>query len=521
MQSIKPIILSLLFFTVLSAIEEDIDCQPGEYYKQGTTTCIPGDITVPPGIFLPSCTDGERLVQGSINDCIVTTPVTHPGLFLPDCKYGGQLIQGTDQCIERLNIITHNSAAGGDGSDIGFGVTLDNFGNIYVTGQSENSSGQSDMAIWKYKNDGILDTTFGTDGIVIQNSATGLHYFDSGYAITLDDSGNIYVTGITQNNNSSQFFDSLDMVIWKYKSNGTLDTTFNSTGVVIHGNAAGGDAYDGGNAITLDDSGNIYVTGHSENSRGTFDMVIWKYKNDGTLDTTLDSDGIVTYSNAENNTYLSNIGDGITLDNSGNIYVTGLNDNSSGNNDMVIWKYKSDGTLDTTFDLDGIIFEHGSAGGNGGVRGYDIVLDDTGNIYVTGNGANSKGRRDMVIWKYKSDGTPDITFDSDGIAHHNVAEGDAFDSGYGISVDKSGYVYVTGQSQTNNGYNKDMAIWKYKNNGVLDTTFDSNGILIYRNDELGDSHGYGIVLDDSNNIYVTGQSFNSSGNTDMTIWIYK
>ena len=95
MQFIKAILLSLLFLTVLSATE----CQPGEYVKQGANTCTPGDITDPPGIFLPNCDPGNRLVQGTTSECIETTPVNSPGLFLPSCPNGTKRTQGTDECI--------------------------------------------------------------------------------------------------------------------------------------------------------------------------------------------------------------------------------------------------------------------------------------------------------------------------------------------------------------------------------------------------------------------------------------
>lgn len=79
------------------------------------------------------------------------------------------------------------------------------------------------------------------------------------------------------------------MVIWKYDNNGTLDTSFDNDSIVSHHGAAGGSQNDGGNDIILDDDGNIYVTDYSDPSdESKVDMVIWKYTNSGLLDTTFD-----------------------------------------------------------------------------------------------------------------------------------------------------------------------------------------------------------------------------------------
>ena len=342
-----------------------------------------------------------------------------------------------------------------------------------------------------YLNSGSLDTNFDTDGIVVHSNAAGGNGSDAGFDIARDLSGKVLVTGRSLNAAGN-----FDMVIWRYNADGTPDTTFNFDGKVVHNSAAGGNGYDYGIAITLDSSGRILVAGSSLNAASNSDMVIWRCNADGTLDTTFDTDGIVVHSSAAGGNG-ADYGNAIALDSSGRILVTGSSRNAAGNSDMVIWRYNADGTLDTTFDADGIVVHNGAAGGNGDDGGNAIVLDSSGRILVAGlsdSDATAGSNYDMVIWRYKPDGTLDTTFDSDGIVVHNsAAGGNGNDYGSDIALDSSGRILVAGSSDSDAtaGSNYDMVIWRYKPDGTLDTTFDSDGIVVHNSAAGGNGDDYG------------------------------
>ncbi len=109
-----------------------------------------------------------------------------------------------------VGFATHDSAAGGGGQDEGHGVAIDNLGRIVVTGFGENANGPDnrDMAVWRYTDSGVLDTSFNGTGFVVDDSATGGDFEDHGYAITLDAQGRIVVAGDSTGN-------ALDMAIWR------------------------------------------------------------------------------------------------------------------------------------------------------------------------------------------------------------------------------------------------------------------------------------------------------------------
>jgi len=283
----------------------------------------------------------------------------------------------------------------------------------------------------------------------------------------------------------------------------------------------GGDDFSAGENIVLDSTGNIYVTGYSDNADHGRDMTVWKYRSNGTLDSSFSGDGILVLNYNDGTS-----GNSIAVDSTGHIYVTGYIDGTV-NRDMMTWKFKSDGTPDNSFDGNGIVRHNSAAGGDGIDVGNDMVLDSIGNIYVTGNSDNADDSSEMVIWKYKSDGTLDATFDGDGVIASNAGlytlAGDRLVEGTSIAMDGAGNVYVTGHGQS--GMNRAMVIWKYQNDGTPDVSFDGDGIVIYdlpdyNNDFVGES----IVLDSAGNIYITGSEsenwwFNT--NPNMIIWKYK
>jgi uncharacterized delta-60 repeat protein len=422
-----------------------------------------------------------------------------------------------DTSFNGTGFVVHDNAAGGNSHDYGNSIYVDSNGKIYVTGYSWNGS-NDDMVIWRYNSNGTLDTTFNGTGFVVHDNAAGGNDSDSGYSIYVDSNGNIYVTGHSFNSSGNYYYN-YDMVIWRYNSNGTLDTTFNGTGFVVHNNAAGGNDYDRGNSIYVGSNGKIYVTGYSWNGSND-DMVIWRYNSNGTLDTTFNGTGFVVHNNAAGGNS-SDGGNSIYVGSNGKMYVTGFSINSNGNYDMVIWKYNSNGTLDTTFNGTGFVVHNNAAGGNGSDVGNSIYVGSNGKIYVTGyswNGSND----DMVIWRYNSNGILDTTFNGTGfVVHNNAAGGNGSDVGNSIYVDSNGKIYVTGYSW--NGSNDDMVIWRYNSNGILDTTFNGTGFVVHNNAAGGNSYdaGYSMYVDSTGKIYVTGFSENSSGNHDMVIWKYK
>lgn len=95
---------------------------------------------------------------------------------------------------------------------------------ILVTGRTPSTT-VDDIALVRYTNNGAIDTSFGTGGKVITSLGS---YLDSGESIAIQDDGKILVSGISFTSSVSNYLFSLV----RYSSNGTLDSTFGSNGIV-------------------------------------------------------------------------------------------------------------------------------------------------------------------------------------------------------------------------------------------------------------------------------------------------
>jgi uncharacterized delta-60 repeat protein len=128
---------------------------------------------------------------------------------------------------------------------------------------------------------------------------------------------------------------------------GTLDTSFDGDGLVT---TSMSDFRDEGQSVGIQSDGKILVAGVA-NAHGYSDFALIRYNPDGSLDTNFDTDGKVTTDFAG---YADYAGD-LALQSDGKIIAAGFSYlNSSGSEtDIALARYNTDGSLDTSFDLDG------------------------------------------------------------------------------------------------------------------------------------------------------------------------
>jgi hypothetical protein len=186
-----------------------------------------------------------------------------------------------------------------------------------------------------------------------------------------------------------------------------------------------GNYIDEATAIAVDTSGNVYVTGQSFGVGVDFDYATVKYNADGQEQWVARYNGPVNFDDHAT---------AIAVDSSGNVYVTGRSPGLDTGDDYVTIKYNSTGQQQWLARYNGP-----GSDGNLTDAAWAVAVDDSGNVYVTGQSVGAGTDDDYATIKYNPDGQEQW------VARYN-GPGNLGDVAYAIAVDKAGNIYVTGGS---------------------------------------------------------------------------
>jgi uncharacterized delta-60 repeat protein/LPXTG-motif cell wall-anchored protein len=304
-------------------------------------------------------------------------------------------------------------------------VVIQADGKILVAGYSDVNTIR-DFAVLRFNANGILDTSFGTNGI----TTTNLGSYDTGYSMALQADGKILVAGQTGPSNASNF------AIVRYAANGTLDTSFGTAGITT--TDLGG--LDLASSMVVLPNGKILVAGRSVVADMDLFAIV-RYNTNGTVDTGFGSTGITTTSfNAG-----GAVGNSMTLQADGKIIVAG--GVWLGNRWIIAMaRYNTDGTLDTSFGTAGTT----TTDLNADSIGSAVAVQLDGKIIVAGNfDATDTGYYDFALYRYNANGSLDTTFNTDGLITTNLG---GSDSASRIVMQADGKIVVVGGTWLNNAY---------------------------------------------------------------------
>lgn len=383
-----------------------------------------------------------------------------------------------DVVIGKLNRdgsqLIYGTVFGGRSKDVGRSIAVDARGNAYVTGLTRSADFPTTRgAVRSRLGEGAVQnafvTRFNAFGQLDYSTYLGGSASDDGRAIAVDSRDNAYVTGYA----SSGDFPTTPRAVQRKLAGlqNAFVTKLNTNGTgLVYSTFLGGDNYDFGDAIAVDQAGSAYVTGTTYGIfRSSFPVT-------------------------------------------GNAYQTA----SSGSGDVFVSKLSPDGAslVYSTF-----------LGGTGydGARG--IAVDSGGNAYVTGftqsaafpttTGAartTLSGTEDAFVTKLNSKGS--------GLVYSTYLGGSGNDAGSGIAVSSNGYAYVTGFTQSADFPTTTDAIQKAGSTGVMQpfvAVLNMAGTKLSYSTCLGGSNGDGaaaIAVDSGNNAYVTG--FTNSADFPVT-----
>lgn len=374
-------------------------------------------------------------------------------------------------------------------SDIAQSVALRSDGSIVVAGSSS-----FDFAVTRYVSDGTLDSLFSGDGRLITNFGG----IDEAYGVAVQSNGKIVVVGKTCAAGGSN----CNVALARYNGDGSLDKNFSGDGKQI--TDFGGLENGSFGGIAIQSNGRIVVAGYASNGKD-YDFAVYRYLSNGTLDTSFSGDGRARFGfGSKHQDYASDL----IIQSDGKILVAGSTRSANtSNKDFAIARLNANGSLDKTFSGDGKQITNFGADDSA----LGLALQSNGKIVVAGN--KYTGNQSVALVRYNKNGSLDTTFNGTGKLVFSVLSG--LDSqANDVIVQSDGKIVLLGATNNTDTSSFDFALVRLNSDGTFDTAFSDDGIALI--DFGGDDYGNGLALQIDGN-YVLAGFINDSVQKDFAV----
>jgi uncharacterized delta-60 repeat protein len=273
----------------------------------------------------------------------------------------------------------------------GYDVVLQPDGKLVVAAKTYDLYQRPMLALVRYNSNGSLDTNFGDGGRAVAHELVIVNP----PSLVLQSDGKLVVA------TSSETETGHDITVARFNTNGTLDATFGTSGVVR--SDVNGYSYDQALDIASQADGKLVVVGSSWFSIQTSDFTLVRYNANGSLDTTFGGDGIIT----TDFTGDVDIADAVLVQPDGKIVVAGRSLDASGSQ-LALARYNTDGSLDHSFGAQGGGRVVTDRFGNGAVS---LARQADGKLVAAGNTAdyNSLTPYDIALARYLGDSAATVT----------------------------------------------------------------------------------------------------------------
>ena len=238
-----------------------------------------------------------------------------------------------------------------------------------------------------------------------------------------------------------------------------------------------------GKGVTVDGSGNIYVCGSFQPASAQTIGFVAKYN----------SSGVVQWQRSLSDLQAApaTVSNGITVDSSGNVYVAGvgLHGSGGGTTCLLVYKLDSSGTIQWQYTM------VDSANYSSSLVNFGITIDNSNNLYVVGTAVYGAGVIGCSIYKLNSSGT----LQWQKILNDSSTGKVRFDSFNGVAVDGSGNVYAAGRTTDSSTGLIILQIAKYNSSGALQWQR-----IVTDTNNYGGESASGVAVDGSGNVYIVG-----------------
>jgi uncharacterized delta-60 repeat protein len=254
-------------------------------------------------------------------------------------------------------------------------------------------------------------------------------------------------------------------------------------------------------------NGRVFAAGYIESDQQS-SFAVFRFKPDGTLDPAFGQGGVAQFAVPGSST---NIASCLALTADGSIIVGGhTRPNNSYDEDFVLLRFTSTGSLDESFGTDGLVTK------NIGFQDHvtALAIDAGQKIVVAGTAQFGTGNTSQIVLaRFVSNGNWDLDFGSNG--HTITSIGTDRDVATSVAIQPDGKLVVAGAT-TFNGWS-DVAILRYHTDGLLDTDFGDDGLLAASLSATGDA-ALKCVIQPDGRILTAGYAYNNANRPELALF---
>jgi uncharacterized delta-60 repeat protein len=355
-------------------------------------------------------------------------------------------------------------------------------GRIVLAGHCKYATdNDNDTCLMRLTAAGALDATFAGDGTLQLPMLSGSR-LDRAHAVALLDDGDLVVAGECE-----AVVGNGDGCVARINTDGTLDTAFGASGVVVQNDAFNSRNY--WDAVLVDTIGRLVLVGRCQGPVDV-DFCASRLQSDGALDTSYGVNGWARINTATGPGNFDQARAG-ALAADGKLLIGGECDSGGvTGNDMCVARLNVDGSPDTTFDGDGWArFATALAGGTDFVNAIDV--DNAGRIIAAGVCRNGATGDDVCVRRITAAGAADPSFGTGGVVTSNLSGANRNDGANDVYVQPDDKVVIA--SDCNDGAAFLACVARYTTGGVLDASFAGSGVLNITSALLSSLSGTAVV----------------------------
>ncbi len=336
-----------------------------------------------------------------------------------------------------------------------------------------------------------ISTLAQTDGTLDSTfNGTGILMSDNGFHdiyndVRIQDDQKIVASGVSLNSSYVG-----RVIVDRWMTDGSPDTTFGVNGRATH--YIGNDSY-GYDSYILN-NGKILVAGCAYGHLGGFAAMILRLNSDGSIDTSFGSQGATLVDISTSDDFAS----AMAVQPDGKILISGTYTDTLFHNVPMVMRFSEEGEIDTSFGVNGRA-EIPVTGTDNELTSISVMQD--GRIIAAGHYETAFTFFDVLLIRFHPDGTLDSTFGTNGFVIQSLTSG--IEDCFGMELADNGKIVITGFT-TLPDYSFDLLVMQFDSTGVLDNGFGTGGAITFNNGT--NDVGLDVYIQNDHKILICGTS---------------